>query len=166
VDERQAYPGDDNADRNRTVDGDWKELARGHCELPAEDRDGGAHGERRAGVRNGAFREGQVGAGAAGAGANGMPGYTQADIDALLAFQQEMVRLSMAASGGDAAAKARLESWETLALGRQQEMQTLSIAASAGDAVAVQKLQQIQCQLMREWMSTGGVKPVKKSKKP
>ena len=100
-------------------------------------------------------------------GANGMPGYTQADIDALVAFQQEMVRLSMAASAGDAAAKARLEAWETLALGRQQEMQTLSVAASTGDVGAVQKLQQIQFQLMREWMSTGGVKATpKKAKKP
>jgi hypothetical protein len=100
-------------------------------------------------------------------GANGMPGYTQADVDALVAFQQEMVRLSMAASAGDAAAKARLEAWETLAVGRQQEMQTLSVAASAGDAGAVQKLQQIQFQLMREWMSTGGVKATpKKAKKP
>jgi len=100
-------------------------------------------------------------------GANGMPGYTQADIDALVAFQQEMVRLSMAASAGDATAKARLEAWETLAVGRQQEMQTLSVAASTGDAGAVQKLQQIQFQLMREWMSTGGVKATpKKAKKP
>jgi hypothetical protein len=101
------------------------------------------------------------------AGAYGMPGYTQADIDALVAFQQEMVRLSMAASAGDPAAKARLETWETLALRRQQEIQTLSIAAGAGDVGAVQKLQQIQFQLMREWMSTSGVKATpKKAKKP
>jgi hypothetical protein len=100
-------------------------------------------------------------------GAYGTPGYSQADIDALVAFQQEMVRLSMAASAGDAAAKARLEAWETLALRRQPEMQTLSIAASAGDVGAVQKLQQMQFQLMREWMSTGGVKATpKKAKKP
>lgn len=100
-------------------------------------------------------------------GAYGTPGYTQADIDALVAFQQEMVRLSTAASAGDPAAKSRLEAWETLALSRQQEIQTLSTAASAGDVGAVQKLQQIQFQLMREWMSSGGVKATpKKSKKP
>jgi hypothetical protein len=99
-------------------------------------------------------------------GAYGMPGYTQADIDALVAFQQEMVRLSMAASAGDPTAKARLEAWETLSLRHTSEIQTLSIAASAGDAGAVHKLQQIQFQIMREWMSTGGVKAtVKKAKK-
>ena len=99
-------------------------------------------------------------------GAYGIPGYTQADVDAVVAFQQEMVQVSMAASAGDLTAKARLEAWETLALRRQQEMQTLSIAAGAGDVTAVQKLQQMQFQLMREWMSTGGVKAtVKKTKK-
>ena len=98
--------------------------------------------------------------------AHGVPGYTQADLDLLVAFQQEMVRLSMAASAGDPGAKSRLEAWETLALKYQQEIQTLSIAASAGDVAAVQKLQQIQFQVMRDWMSTGGVKAtVKKAKK-
>jgi hypothetical protein len=84
-----------------------------------------------------------------------MAGYSQADIDALMAFQTEMSRLSMAASAGDPAARARLEQWEAIAMKYQPEMQRLSIAASGGDMAAVQKLQRMQFDLIREWTGTG-----------
>ena len=84
-------------------------------------------------------------------------GYSQADIDALMTFQQEMMRLSTAASAGDAAAKARLEAWETIALKYQPEMQKLSVAASAGDMTAAQQMQRLQFDLIKEW-NAGGVR--------
>jgi hypothetical protein len=85
-------------------------------------------------------------------------GYSQADIDALLAFQQEMSQLSIAASAGDASATARLQAWEALALRYQPEAQRLSIAASAGDVAAVQKLQRLQFDMIKEWQLAGGAK--------
>jgi hypothetical protein len=92
-------------------------------------------------------------------GANAaMAGYSQADIDALVAFQQEMMLLSTAASGGDASARARLEAWETLALKYQPEAQKLSLAAGAGDMAAIQKLQRLQFDMIKEWNRGGGAK--------
>jgi hypothetical protein len=85
------------------------------------------------------------------AGAPAMSGYSQADVDALIAFQQEMTQLSMAASAGDAKATARLQAWETLALKYQPQMQTLSIAAGAGDMGAAQRMQRLQFDMIREW---------------
>jgi hypothetical protein len=93
-------------------------------------------------------------AAAPSAGAMG-GGYTQADVDALVAFQQEMTQLSMAASAGDAKATARLQAWEALALKYQPQMQTLSVAASAGDMAAAQRLQRLQFDMIREWSGPG-----------
>ena len=96
-----------------------------------------------------------------------MAGYTQADVEALIAFQQEMMQLSMAASTGDARAKARLEAWEVIALKYQPEMQKLALAASAGDMAAAQKMQRMQFDLIKEWNAAGSTraKPPK-AKKP
>ena len=93
-----------------------------------------------------------------------MPNYSQADIDALLAFQQEMSQLSLAASAGDPSARARLEAWEAVALKYQPEAQRLSAAAGAGDMGAVQKLQRLQFDLIKEWSRTGGTKASHKVK--
>ncbi len=93
-----------------------------------------------------------------------MPNYSQADIDALLAFQQEMTQLSVAASAGDPSARARLEAWEEVALKYQPEAQRLSAAAGGGDMGAVQKLQRLQFDMMREWTRTGGTKASHKVK--
>ena len=90
-------------------------------------------------------------------------GYSQEDIDALTRFQQEMTQLSMAASSGDARAKARLEAWEVLAMKYQPEMQKLSVAAGAGDAAAVQRIQRLQLDLIKEW-NAGGVARTKSPK--
>ena len=104
---------------------------------------------------------------AAMANAYASAGYSQADIDALMQFQQEMMQLSMAASAGDASAKARLESWEAIAMKYQPQMQTLSLAASTGDMAAVQKMQRMQFDLIKEWNASGsGRAKLSKSKKP
>jgi len=92
-------------------------------------------------------------------------GYSQEDIDALTAFQQEMMQLSMAASSGDARAKARLEAWQVLVTKYEPEMQKLSITASAGDATAVQRVQRLQFDLIKEW-NAGGVSRAKTAKAP
>jgi hypothetical protein len=88
----------------------------------------------------------------------GVNGFTQADADALVAFQQEMMQLSMAASAGDESAKARLQAWETIALKYQPEMQKLSLAAGSGDMAAAQRMQRLQFDLIKEWTSTGGAR--------
>jgi hypothetical protein len=94
-------------------------------------------------------------------------GYSQADIDALMQFQQEMMQLSMAASAGDATAKARLQSWEVLAMKYQTDMQKLSLAASTGDMAAAQKIQRMQFDLIKEWNASGsGRANLPKAKKP
>jgi len=97
----------------------------------------------------------------------GAAGFSQADAEALVAFQQEMMTVAMAASAGDERAKARLEAWQALALKHQPEIERLSLTAGAGDMAAVQKLQQIQLTLIREWASTGGAKAkLPRSKRP
>jgi hypothetical protein len=104
---------------------------------------------------------------AAMANAYATAGYTQADIDALTTFQQEMMQLSMAASAGDATAKARLESWEVLAMKYQTEMQKLALAAGAGDASAAQKMQRMQFDLIKEWNASGSARAkLPKSRRP
>jgi hypothetical protein len=92
------------------------------------------------------------------AGNAAMAGYSQADIDAILAFQQEMTQLSVAASAGDATARVRLAEWEAVVLKYNPEAQRLSMAASAGDMGAVQKLQRLQFDMMREWTRAGSAK--------
>jgi hypothetical protein len=91
-------------------------------------------------------------------------GYSQADIDALLTFEQEMQQLSLAASAGDASATARLQAWETLALRYQPEAQRLSLAASGRDVGALQKLQRLQFDMIKEWQLAGGTRVTKKVK--
>jgi hypothetical protein len=97
----------------------------------------------------------------------GMAGYTEADAQAIVAFQQEMMQVAMAASAGDAGAKARLEAWQTLTLKHEAEIQKLSLQAQGGDAAAIQKLQQMQFTIMKEWASTGSVmSKLPKAKRP
>ena len=115
---------------------------------------------QRAAAANAATSNRAAMANAMGANA-AMAGYSQADIDALVAFQQQMMLLSTAASGGDASARARLEAWQTLALKYQPEAEKLSLAAGAGDVGAMQKLQRLQFDMIKEWNRAGGVKAVK-----
>jgi len=104
---------------------------------------------------------------AAMANAYASAGYSQADIDALTQFQQEMMQLSMAASAGDPTAKARLQSWEVLVMKYQTDMQKLALAASAGDMGAAQKAQRMQFDLIKEWNASGGSHAkLPKAKKP
>jgi hypothetical protein len=91
-------------------------------------------------------------------GAVGIPGATQADLQAYAAFQQEMMQVAMAASAGDARAQARLNTWQALAVKHEAEIQRLSLAAQGGDMTAIQKLQLLQFQLMREWANSGSTK--------
>ena len=94
-------------------------------------------------------------------------GYTQADIEALTTFQQTMMQLSMAASQGDASAKARLEAWEVIALKYQPEMEKLALSASSGNVAAAQKMQRMQFDLIKEWNAAGGARAkLPKAKKP
>jgi hypothetical protein len=100
---------------------------------------------------------GQAATGSAILGA-GLAGFTQADAEALVLFQQEMMQVAMAASAGDASAKARLDAWQALTVKHEGEIQKLSIAAQAGDAAAIQKLQLMQFTIMKEWAHTAGTK--------
>jgi hypothetical protein len=101
------------------------------------------------------------------AGNPAMAGFTQADAEALMQFQQEMTQLSLAASTGDARAKARLEAWEVIALKYQADMQKLAISASAGDVAAAQKMQRMQFDLIKEWNAAGSTRAkLPKAKKP
>lgn len=87
-----------------------------------------------------------------------MAGITEADVRALASFQQEMMQVAMAASGGDAAAQARLEAWSALAVKHEPEIERLSLAASGGDMAAIQKLQRMQFTMVKEWANTHGTK--------
>jgi hypothetical protein len=88
----------------------------------------------------------------------GMAGFTQADAEALVAFQQEMMQVAMAASAGDAAAKARLDAWQAVTLKHEAEIQKLSLAAQGGDLAAIQKLQIMQLTIMKEWAGTASTR--------
>ena len=93
--------------------------------------------------------------------------FTQADAEALVAFQQEMMQLSMAASAGDAKATARLEAWQAIALKYQPELQRLSLAAGTGDVTAAQRMQRLQFDMIREWTGPAGARsPGAKAKRP
>jgi hypothetical protein len=85
-------------------------------------------------------------------------GYTEADAQALVAFQQEMMQVAMAASAGDAAAKARLDAWQALTLKHEAEIQKLALTAQGGDLASMQKLQVMQVTMMKEWASTASTK--------
>jgi hypothetical protein len=93
-----------------------------------------------------------------------MGGFTEADARAIAVFQQEMMQVAMAASGGDLAAQARLERWQALALEYEPEIEKLSISASGGDMAAVRRLQVIQIDIIKEWANTGSVKSLKTTK--
>lgn len=92
--------------------------------------------------------------GAAMTGMPGMAGFTQADAEALVTFQQDMMQVAMAASTGDAAAQARLEAWQAVTVKHEPEIQKLSLAAQGGDLAAMQKLQMMQFTIMKEWAGT------------
>ena len=93
--------------------------------------------------------------------------FTQADAAALMAFQQEMMQLSMAASSGDAKATARLEAWQAIALRYQPELQKLSLAAGTGDVAAAQRMQRLQFDMIREWTGPSRARPAgAKGKRP
>jgi hypothetical protein len=108
-----------------------------------------------------------AGNGATMMGGAGIAGFTQADADALAAFQLEMMQVAMAASAGDVSAKARLDAWQALTLKHQPEIEKLSLQAQGGDMAAIQKLQMMQFTIIREWASTGSRLPkALKSTKP
>jgi hypothetical protein len=88
----------------------------------------------------------------------GIAGLSEADAKAIAAFQQDMMQTAMAASGGDAAAQARLERWQAIALKYEPEIQKLSASASGGDMAALQRLQLIQVDIIKEWANTGSAK--------
>jgi hypothetical protein len=121
-----------------------------------------------------AMQQGAMANAAAGARANSAAmaayanaGYSQEDIDALTTFQQEMMQLSMAASAGDASAKARLEAWESVVMKYQVDMQKLSLAAGSGDLAAAQKAQRMQFDMIKEWNASGHAHArLPKGKKP
>jgi hypothetical protein len=94
-------------------------------------------------------------------------GFTQADAEALILFQQEMMQVAMAASAGDATAKARLDAWQAVTVKHEAEIQKLSLSAQAGDLAAMQKLQMMQLTIMKEWAGTASKKAkVMKAVKP
>ena len=91
-----------------------------------------------------------------GAGLKGQSvmGFSEADVRALAVFQQEMMQVAMAAAGGNAAAQARLNRWEGIALKYQPEMERISRSAGPGDLKALQRLQEIQFLMLKEWAAT------------
>jgi hypothetical protein len=94
-----------------------------------------------------------------GPATTGMPGFSEADAKAMMAFQQEMMQVSMAASQGDAKAQARLERWAAIAEKYEPEMLKLSTSMSntgAADLKTIQRLHAIQIEMMREWSRTSG----------
>lgn len=88
----------------------------------------------------------------------GLPGFGEAEAQAMIAFQQEMMQVAMAASGGDAAAQARLEAWNDIALKHQPEIEKLALTGQAGDMAAIQKMYRLQLDMMREWSRSSAVK--------
>ena len=74
------------------------------------------------------------------------------DAAAMLAFQQAMMQTAMAASSGDAAARARLEAWQALSIRYQTEAMRLTMAAAGGDLAAGKKLQDMQITMINEWI--------------
>ena len=94
-------------------------------------------------------------------------GYGKVEAEALGAFQQEMMEVALAASAGDATAKARLDAWQALTVKHEAEIRRLGVAAEAGDTVATQKLQLMQLTIMKEWQGTGGPRSrLKRSTRP
>ena len=111
--------------------------------------------------------QGGRGAGLAAATNPGKDGYMASSVDAetMLAFQQDMMQVAMAATSGDAKARARLDRWNELSEKMEPEMRTLSVSATAGDMNAMVKMQSMQTAAMREWMG-GGDRKGSKGRKP
>lgn len=82
---------------------------------------------------------------------------TQADAEAMIAFQQTMMQTAQAASAGDLAARAKLERWQAISLKYQAEVEKAANAAAAGDMAAMQRLQELQFRMMKEWAGTGSL---------
>jgi hypothetical protein len=102
-------------------------------------------------------------AASSGAPKAGKAGYTTSTSDAeiMLAFQQEMMQVALAATSGDAGARRRLERWNELSAKMEPEIRASSVSASAGDMNAMVKMQAMQTAAMREWMSDAGEKGAK-----
>ena len=122
-----------------------------------------------------AMQQGMMANAAAGARANSAAmatayanaGYSQDDIDALTAFQQEMTQLSLSASAGDASSRTRLEAWEAIVLKYQVEMQKLALAAGSGDVTSAQRAQRMQFDMIKEFNAgRSGHAKLPKGKKP
>jgi hypothetical protein len=94
--------------------------------------------------------------------------YGEADMKMMQAFQEEMMRVSMAASRGDADAEARLQRLQEISAKYEPEMERLSLRGTAADTAAVRRLVNIQVEIMREWMkdSPASVKAAAKVSKP
>jgi hypothetical protein len=113
-------------------------------------------------------------AGASMPGGRAMPPnapYSDADMKMMQAFQTEMMRVSMAASQGDAAAETRLQRLQQISAKYEPEMERLSLRGTAADTAAVRRLVNIQVDIMREWMKDAPVavkavntKPVRATK--
>jgi hypothetical protein len=92
--------------------------------------------------------------------------FSAADAQAVIAFEQEMMQVAVAASGGDAAAQARLDAWQAVVLEHQPEIERMTLAAQAGDLSTLQKMQRLQLDMMHEWSRTGAPTSAKKAALP
>lgn len=87
----------------------------------------------------------------------------QANVAAMLAFQQAMMQTAIAASAGDATAQAQLDAWQKLTLKYGAGAERLVAAFERGDMSAGRKLQELQVSMMDEWVAIAklNVKAVK-----
>ncbi len=83
------------------------------------------------------------------------------DAQLMIAFQQEIMQVSMDAAAGNPVARARLEGWNKLTAKYQAEAVPLTTAASAGDLAALTRLQALQVGMMREWLRSYGASETK-----
>lgn len=97
------------------------------------------------------------------AGRTKMPSNIAAMPDAqlMIAFQQELVKVTTAAGSGDVAAQKRLDAWEALTVKYEAEAERLSSAAGKGDMTALAKLEAMQIDIIREFMKTSSYHPIK-----
>jgi hypothetical protein len=80
------------------------------------------------------------------------------DARVMLLFQQEMMQVAMDATSGNAPARAKLDGWQKLSASFDTDASKLTASASAGDMTAYAKLQQMQVDVMREWINRYGSK--------
>ena len=83
------------------------------------------------------------------------------DAQLMIAFQQELVKVTTAAGSGDVAAQKRLDAWEALTVKYEAEAERLSSAAGKGDMTALAKLEAMQIDIIREFMKTSSYHPIK-----